>query len=171
MLKKKVKAAASKPKHWIREVTLGELREHPETLDLLVNEIVEFAYSDKAKDMASFYRAYRACPMKFHEWRKIFKSLDDALKELQYQVHIYRRELWADRKMAENCFLRYAHLDTYNKLRKQHAQEIGLLQDKLADLQEENLKLHKEILFTQESYEVEKRERREKNASSPERDV
>lgn len=50
-----------------------------------------------------------------------------------------------------------ANIDAYNKQRKLYTQDVGALQDKVSDLQAENLRLHKEILFTQESHALEKR--------------
>ena len=65
--------------------------------------------------------------------------------------------------MIKEYYTRFMHgpciqagIDADNKYRKHHAQEIGQLQDQLAELQEENLRLHKEILFTQEGNEIEK---------------
>lgn len=100
----------SSPKDWICHVDLKELREHAETLELFCQEIRDFAYSDKAKDIDAFCRAYRIRPTKLYEWRQEIPAIDDAMKELTEQVHIYRRMLWGERLMAENNFLRYAHL-------------------------------------------------------------
>lgn len=100
----------SNPKDWISHVDFKELAEFPETLELFCQEIRDFAYSDKAKDIDAFCRAYRIRPTKLYEWRQKLPKLDDAMKELQEQVHIYRRMLWSDRLLSENNFLRYAHL-------------------------------------------------------------
>lgn len=64
------------------------------------------------------------------------------------------KELWT-RFMHGPCI--QANIIENNKLRKLHAQDMGQLQDQLADLQQENLRLHKEILFTQEGCEKEKK--------------
>ena len=137
MLKKtKAPIPKSKPKYWIRDVDFKELKECPETLELVVNEIIEFAYSNKAKTLGSFYREYRANQNRFNIWRKDLPALDEALKELQAQVHIYRSELWTDKKMADTCFLRYAYLhdesereiDKYHDGRKKdERQESGIV--------------------------------------------
>lgn len=137
MLKKKTKALpVSKPKLWIRDVTLLELRECPETLQLFCDEIKEFAYGDKARDVDSFCREYRVRRQKLHEWRQELKPLDDALNELQEQVHIYRRMLWGERKLNDANFLRYAHLHSeeeaklnnyHDERKKETGQEQGVV--------------------------------------------
>jgi TolA-binding protein len=48
-----------------------------------------------------------------------------------------------------------AAVDQHNKLNKAHTTTINELQDTIADLQSEITRLNKEILFTQESYQVE----------------
>lgn len=112
----------SDPKDWISHIDLKELKEYPESLSALCQEIKDFAYSDKAKDIDAFCRAYRIRLSKLHEWRQQLPELDSALNELKEQVHIYRRMLWADRLLSENNFLRYAHLnsDQEREINKYH---------------------------------------------------
>lgn len=131
MARKKIPATTADPKAWISHVDLKELRECPETLQLLCQEIRDFAYTPAAKDIDAFCRAYRIRPSKLWEWRQELPALNEAMNELQEQVHVYRRILWADRLIAENNFLRYAHLncakekeiDKYHDARKKEIQQ------------------------------------------------
>jgi len=92
----------------LRDLTLKEIQEYKYSLDLLCNKMREHGFDPEAKDMSSFVYKNKLSERKLQKWRLAVPEIEEAHKDMVEAIHINRRTLWAERRLSESCFLRYA---------------------------------------------------------------